>query len=110
MTTKAKPRAPRVNVTLSPEAYKALSELSAANDQPKAAIVAELFDAALPALKVALDAIRVVKQQPREAQRMLTAHALNARMALDQQQLLLDEAIDRRTVKGKRRRAARGPT
>lgn len=103
-------RNPRVAVTLSPDAMALLDELAAVLKQPKAALVSELVDAALPALKATVDAMRVVQQQPREAQRLIANYAARATLELSQQQLELDEAIDRRTVKGKRRRRDAGAT
>lgn len=91
-------------VTPSPEAMKVLEELAAAMGQPKSALVAELLDEALPALKTTLDALRVVQERPQEAQRLLMRYAAEKTMELSQQQLSLDEAIDGRTVKGKRAR------
>lgn len=96
------PRSPRVAVTFSPEAMKVLDELSDAMKQPKSSIVAELIDEALPALVAAVEALKVVKEQPREAQRLMSNFAAQATMELAQEQLAFDAAVDGRTVKGKR--------
>lgn len=101
-------RNPRVAVTLSPESMRVLEELSAILEQPKAALVAELVDSALPALQATVEAIRVAKEQPREAQRLMSNYAAQATMELSQQQLELDAAIDGRTVKGKRAKRRKG--
>lgn len=95
-------RNPRVAVTLTPEAMKILDELAALLQQPKAAVVAELIDEALPALQTAIQALRIAAEQPREAQRLIGNYAAKATLELSQQQLDLDAAIDARTVKGKR--------
>lgn len=103
-------RNPRVYVTFSPETFALLVEVSEVTGTPKSALVSELMDAALPAVKTTLDALRVVKEQPREAQRLMSNFAAGASMELAQQQLELDAAIDARTVKGrqKKRRATGG--
>lgn len=104
MTQKRNPpnRNPRVNVTLTPEAMKVVAELADLLDQPRSALVAELVDAALPALVSTIEAVRIAKEQPREAQRLISNYAAKSVMELSQAQLNLDEVIDRRTVKGKR--------
>jgi predicted DNA-binding protein len=103
-TMRNKARTPRVAVTLSPEAMKLLDELSAVFGQPKASLVSELIDSALPALQATVQAMAVAAEQPREAQRLMANYASRATMELSQQQLELDAAIDARTVKGKRSR------
>lgn len=103
-------RNPRVAVTLSPESLRLLDEISEALEQPKSALVAELVDAALPALQATVEALRVIKEQPREAQRLMANFGAQAVMELSQQQLELDAAIDARTVKGKRARRRRDGT
>lgn len=101
-------RNPRVAVTLSPESMRILDELSSLLEQPKAALVAELVDSALPALQATVEAVRVAKEQPREAQRLMANYATQATMELSQQQLALDAAIDARTVKGQRAKRRKG--
>lgn len=100
-------RNPRVAVTLTPEGMKVLDELAELLQQPKAAVVAELIDEALPALQTAIQALRIAAEQPREAQRLIGQYAAKATRELSQQQLDLDAAIDARTVKGKRARRRR---
>jgi uncharacterized protein (DUF1778 family) len=110
MARPAPNRNPRVYVTFSPETYALLAEASALTGTPKSALVSELMDAALPAVKATLEALRVVNEQPREAQRLMSNFAAKASMDVAQQQLELDAAIDARTMKGKRakREASRG--
>ncbi len=107
MTKATGKRSPRVNVTFPPELYLILCEVSKLTKTPKAALVAELMDAALPAVKVSLEAMRIVKQQPLEAQRLMTRHAAGEIVKLGQEQLDFDAAIDARTVKAKMKK--RGP-
>jgi len=97
-------RNPRVQVTLSPEAMAVLEELATLSGQPKAAIVSELVDVALPAMSVTLDALRVVRRQPEEARKLLSQFAHQQTAHLAQAQLELDAALDARTVKGRRRK------
>lgn len=104
---RATKRSPRVAVTFPPELYLVLCEVSKLTKTPKAALVAELMDAALPAVKMSLEALRIVKEQPLEAQRLMTRHAAGALVALGQEQLDFDAAIDARTAKGKMKK--RGP-
>lgn len=109
---RTKPRTPRVMVTLSPEARVLLDRMAKATRTPKAALVAELVDAGLPAMATTLDAIELVKAgKNHEAERLLSRFALQASSQLSQQQLELQEVIDARTVKGKRaKRGAGGRT
>lgn len=103
-------RNPRVQVTLSPESMRLLDEIAGLMGQPRAALVAELVDASLPALHATVQALRVVKQAPEEAQRLVTAYGTKAIADLAQQQLELDQAVrDARTVKGQRARRRNAP-
>jgi hypothetical protein len=101
-------RNPRVYVTFSPETYELLVQSSALTGTPKSALVSELMDAALPAVKTTLEALRIAKEQPLEAQRLMNNFAAGASRDLAQQQLDLDAAIDARTVKGKRAKRRAG--
>ncbi|KJJ58722.1 hypothetical protein NG01_11505, partial [Corynebacterium diphtheriae] len=78
--------------------------LATLSGQPKAAIVSELVDVALPAMSVTLDALRVVRRQPEEARKLLSQFAHQQTAHLAQVQLELDAALDARTVKGRRRK------
>ncbi|MFB0357995.1 hypothetical protein ABVD92_23545, partial [Xanthomonas euvesicatoria] len=86
-------RNPRVQVTLSPEAMAVLDELATLSEQPKAAIVSELVDVALPAMSVTLEALRVVRRQPDEARKLLSqfAHQQTAYLAQAQLDLSLGD-------------------
>ncbi|KLB88102.1 hypothetical protein XEUV681_22245, partial [Xanthomonas euvesicatoria] len=87
-------RNPRVQVTLSPEAMAVLDELATLSEQPKAAIVSELVDVALPAMSVTLEALRVVRRQPDEARKLLSQFAHQQTAYLAQAQLDLDASLD----------------
>ena len=108
-------RGPRVQVTLSPEGMALLERYSVATGEPKATLLGELLEESLPALEAMVKAIEIVREQPREAQRLMTNFGAEAVQMLMQQQLEFDakvSGIDGRTVKGKRAKKgrARGPT
>lgn len=106
------PNRKRVQVTLSDESWALIDQVSELTGQAKAALIAELVDTAAPALMTMVDAFKVLKDQPREAQRLLANFTSEAIRNVSQVQLDLDVAIDARTVKGKRvrRKGANGPT
>lgn len=112
----ARPKGPerrRVQVTLSAESWAMVEQVAEYLEQPKAAILAELFEEVLPALAKTVDAIRLAKAgQAREAQRIVTNFGAGAVMTLQQATLDLDQAITEREKKkkGKRRRGSDGPT
>lgn len=111
MTARKKTQNKRVAVTLSPEGLKLMNELSTLTGQPKSALLSEMVDTALPAFQTTVEALRLIQEQPREAQRLLANFTSEALMQVSQSQLDLDASIDARTVKGKRRgpRAATTP-
>lgn len=87
------PARKRVQVTLSLEAWAMVEEIAELTDTPKASILAEMFDAILPSFVATIQALRVAKAQPREAQRLVQNFAAESVMALSQQQLDMDRAI-----------------
>lgn len=93
----------RVAVTLSPEAKPLLQELSTLTGRPKAALVSELLDQTLPALRVTLEALRLIRKQPDHAVQLLTDYA-SSKLAQVQQATLDLSSSDRRTVQGKRQK------
>ena len=98
-------KVPRIAVTLSPEARKLVEEVAELTDRSHSAIVSELLDSALPALQAVRDAMRVIKQQPHEAQRLMARVTNQALVEVAQASLDLDAAIDARSMKGKRRKS-----
>ena len=98
-------KVPRIAVTLSPEARRLVEEVATLTKRSHSSIVSELLDAALPALQAVRDALRVIKDQPHEAQRLMARVTNQALVDVAQAQLDLDTAIDARTVKGRRRKA-----
>jgi len=92
----------RVKVTLSQEVWDVVAEIHRLTDTPRAAIISELLDQVMPALKQTMEAIRIAKEQPREAQRLLQRYSAQVIGDLAQGHLELDDAIDGRTVEGQR--------
>lgn len=81
-----------------------LDELATLSGRPRSVVISELVDAALPALKVTLDALRLLKQQPDEAQRLLSQFVHQQTAAIAQAQLDFEQGLDGRTVKGRRQK------
>ena len=97
----------RVLVTPSDEAWALIEEVHKLTGTPKAAIVSEILDEVAPVFQNTIHALRIVKEQPREAQRLIQNFANEAIGKAAQASLDLDAAIDARTVKGKRARRRR---
>nr|CRY94990.1 hypothetical protein [uncultured prokaryote] len=89
-----------------------LRELSALTGQGMGTLVSELMLEALPAMRVAINAIRVVKDAPREAQQMLARFSNEATVKLAQNQLDFDDLVSTKpsTKRQKRRRPPDGAT
>lgn len=83
-----------------------LEEISTATGTGKATLVAEIMQEALPALRVTVEALRHVKQAPREAQALLARYANESTAKLAQAQLELDDLV---AAKPSRKRQKRGP-
>lgn len=99
-----KKRARRLQVTPSPEVMALVDEVHELTGTARAAIVAEILDEVAPVFQNMIQALRVVQEQPREAQRLVQNMANEALAKVAQANLDLDAAIDGRTVKGKRKR------
>ena len=106
MATKRK----RLNVTLSDEVWALVNEVHALTGTPKSAVISEILDEIAPVFQNTINALRIVQDQPREAQRLIQNFANESVGKLAQAQLNLDAAIDARTVKGKRARRRRDGT
>jgi predicted DNA-binding protein len=100
-------RSPRVQVTLPAEVMTMLNELSELTGQGKGGIVSEIMTEALPALRAAADAVRLVKDSPREAQAMLARFSTESVLKLAQTQLAFDDLLDQKP-KLKRNRFKKG--
>jgi predicted transcriptional regulator len=103
-------RAPRVMVQLSPKTQILLDRMTAASGQPKSSLIAELINAALPAVANALETIKHTKtKQIKKTSRLMSRFAHEATSNLTQQQLQLKQLIDARTItkkKTKRKRSS----
>ena len=97
----------RVLVTPSDEVWALIDEVNELTGTPTAAIIAEILDWVAPVFRNQIEALRVVKEQPLEAQRLVARSANEALGKLAQAQLDLDDALDARTVKGQRARRRR---
>lgn len=86
----------RVVVTPSPTTGPLLTALSKALGKPKATIVRELLDEAAPALQTSLEAIRLFKTRPEQAQAAMARLATHSINQLTQAQLDLDKALSKR--------------
>lgn len=106
MATKQK----RLQVTLSPEVRALVEEVHQLTGTPRAAIVSEMLDEIAPVFQNTIHALRIVKEQPREAQRLIQNFANEAIGKAAQAALDLDAAMDGRTVKGQRARRRRDGT
>ena len=107
MTTKRK----RLNVTLSDEVWALVDEVHSLTGTPKAAVISEILDEVARVFHNQIQALRMLKESPREAQRIINNFAAESLGKLAQVQLDLDKAVteayDARTVKGKRARRKR---
>ncbi len=100
----------RLQVTLSPEVRALVEEVHQLTGTPRAAIVSEMLDEIAPVFQNTIHALRIVKEQPREAQRLIQNFANEAIGRATQAALDLDAAMDGRTVKGQRARRRRDGT
>lgn len=92
---------PRVQVTTTPEVIAALTALNGLTGKSQSLMVAELLQACLPALEMSIQALQVVKEQPREAERLMAAYTAQSIHDVTQEQLEFSHALDGRTMKAK---------
>ena len=100
----------RLQITLTPEVWALVDEVHTLTGTPKAAIISEILDQVAPVFTNQIQALRLLKEQPREAQRLIQNFANESVGKLAQASLDLDAAIDGRTVKGKREGRRRNGT
>nr|CRY97650.1 hypothetical protein [uncultured prokaryote] len=98
MPTKRK----RLNVTLSDRVWALVDEVHELTGTPKAAVISEMLDEVAPVFQTQIQALRVLNESPREAQRLIQNFAAESVGRLMQQQLELDAVIDARTVEGRK--------
>lgn len=94
----------RVHVTLSMESWAIVEAVSERLGQPKAALLADLIEHALPALNLTIEALELSEKAPREAQRLVQNYGAEQVMQLQQQQLELDAAVTKKLGGRKRGR------
>jgi predicted DNA-binding protein len=86
----------RMHVTPTETAYRLLGELSKLTGDGRATIVRELLDEAVPALEMAIEAIRSVKKRPEHMQAVMAQFSARAINELTQAQLDLDSAMKKK--------------
>lgn len=103
MPTKRK----RLNVTLSDQVWALVEEVHQLTGTPKAAVISEILDEVAPVFMTQIQALRVLKQSPQEAQRLVQNFANESVAKLAQASLDLDAAMSAKTVTGKKARRRR---
>ena len=96
---------PRVLVTTTPDVTAALDSLNALTGKSRSMMVAELLEACLPALQASIKALEVVKEQPREAERLMAAYTAHSINAVTQEQMEFSRALDSRSMQAKIKRS-----
>lgn len=94
----------RVQVALSDEVTRLVDELHELTGQTKSSIISELMDQVAPALHTTLQALKLLNEQPLEAQRLIQNFTNEAVMGAAQASLEFDQALQSRSRKGKRSR------
>jgi hypothetical protein len=94
----------RIHVTPSDQVWALVDEVHGLTGTPKAAILAEILDEVSPVFLNQIQALRMLHDRPREAQRLMQNFANESVGKLAQASLDLDAALDGRTVKGQRAR------
>lgn len=85
-----------MTVTPTETVYRLLGELSSLSGQAPATITRELLDEAVPALQMAVDALRDAKKRPDRVQAAMNRFAARAINELTQAQLDLDSAMEKK--------------
>lgn len=100
--------ATRFSITPSPAVEPVLIELSRLLKRPKAAIVRELLDEAMPALQMTLEAVRIAKSHPERAQALMAEFGARATRDLMQGQIDFADAIKKRPGRKPGKKPGRG--
>lgn len=98
----------RVHVTLSRESWLMVEEISKLTGTPKASVLSEIFHETLPAFMNTVEALRVAKEHPREAQRLISNFAAESMLALNQHQLDFDKLVSAEEAKKPKKKAKKG--
>lgn len=85
-----------------------VEEISDLTGTPKASILSEIFDQTLPSFVNTVQALRVAKEQPREAQRLITNFAARSVMELQQAHLEFDKLLTDHEAKNEGKPAKKG--
>lgn len=96
-----------MQVTPSETSYRLLRELSTLTGQAPATITRELLDEAVPALQLAVEAMREAKKRPDRVQAAMGRFATKAINDLTQAQLDLDAALRQKPGRKPRKGAAK---
>lgn len=99
--------AARFSITPSPACEPIINELAKLLGKPKAAIVRELLDEAMPAMQLTLEAVRIAKTHPERAQALLADYGARAVHQLMQEQINFSEALKKRPGRKPGRGAAK---
>jgi hypothetical protein len=86
---------PRIQVTLSPATYKAVVAVADAKGIPKARVITEFLEEAVPMLHATAEALRVVETAPKKAAAIL------ARASGDAIAAVLQAGLDLRPKRGR---------
>lgn len=84
----------RMQVTPTRTTYALLQEMQALTGKAPATITRELLDEATPALEAAIEALRVLKQRPKEAMQAVDRMLDSAMLGAAQARLDLDRAMN----------------
>lgn len=98
------PERRRVQVTLNPPTWAKVEAIADRLGEPKAKILAELIEEALPALDLTIQALDLARSAPREAQRLLSNYGAEKMMELHQQHLEFDALVTKKQEAAKRGR------
>lgn len=87
---------PRMQVTPTRTTYALLRQMQELTGKAPATITRELLDEAVPALEMALEALRMLKDRPKAAQQAVDRMLDTAMMGAAQARLDLDKAMNKK--------------
>lgn len=94
----------RLQVTLTPEVWRLVDEIHELTGAAKSGIISEMLSEVAPVFMNQIQALRVLKESPQEAARLVQNFSNESISKLAQANLELDAVIDGRTVKGRAKR------
>lgn len=89
----------RIQLTLTPELDRVLSDVAGLSGKPQATIVREMLVEALPGLQLWIDAVRIAESRPKEAARKMLGVLDAVSVEVDQLRLPLKQRRRRRKVR-----------